>query len=1079
MSAETGPPTRSIAFRLFGFTAAASVLLSVLATGIHFVFLYRAEVRRLQSAFELIEKVHVPAIAGNLFAVNEEQIAIQLQGLLYFPGIVYVEVREEKEGYHYREAFGAPLESGGVRQSFPLVRPAGKGREPLFLGTLTIHADDAALHRRIRSSAAIVALTTFSQIFITAILIFLLVQRSVTRHLVRLAAYANRLAPDHLEEPPPEAPHSGLNRQPGEIQNVFEALNDFRLRLREDLRKRERMTRQLRESEARFRSMTDNLPVGVFRVSPEDRVVFVNPAMSRMFAFGSPEEMEGRNPMDFYQNPEDRHRLRPLWNGLPAIGPLEISYARSDGSVFWGSLRATRFEDKTGNLIAIDGTLEDVTPRRNAEMAARRRTRELETLYQMAREAAEGLSLERTLGAAAERLRTILPADLVLVFLDRGGELALEARTAFASSTPWVPAESHAVGQCLCGLAAQTAEPAFSCDILSDPRCTLSECKAAGLRSFAAIPLGTRGEIIGVLGLAAQTEIDFRSYQPFLETVAGALAIHIHNIRLYQSLEKNAEQLQNRLKELDISRKMLRISENRFRSFFNSNPEGVLLLDFDGVIQDANQAAQEITGFTAEGLYKKNLHALAAPESKEDLDGLLGNLSSGSLEDIPLEIFCRRADGPVFPAATRSWRIRDEDGTPLALGLFLRDLSEEKYLSEERAKLERQLQHAQKMDAIGTLSGGIAHDFNNILGGIIGFAELAIEYENRDPERLPHFHRRLLKACIRARDLVEQILKFGRREPAALQPVALSPLVGEVIQFLRSSLPATLRIDGQIEAEKDWVMADATQLHQVLVNLCTNANHAMRGGPGRLTLTVRNRALEEPLGCFGLEIQPAEYAVLEVADTGAGIPASVRERIFEPYFTTKPLGEGTGLGLPVSFAIVKSHKGLIDFESREGEGTTFRVYLPLSEPRADEGAEAAAGIPAGGGERVLVVDDELFFLDVLREHLETLNYDPVGFQRSGRALQSFQAQPDYFDLVITDQTMPDMTGLQFIGEIRKIRSAIPVILCTGFSENVSEATMKTFGFSRFLMKPVRRLTLAQTVAELLEERRTHGRNPDH
>ncbi|MFP4308966.1 MAG: PAS domain S-box protein [Desulfococcaceae bacterium] len=1070
-------PGRSLAFRLFLATVMASLLVSLLATGIHVFYQYRTEVAQLESTLELIEKVHVPAIAGSLFAVNDEQIVLHLRGLLNFPDIVFAEVREEKENYRYQRALGRPMDSGAIRRTFELFHPTDPGAS-LFLGVLSIHADYQDLHDRIQSSASLIALTTFSQIFITALLIFLLAQRYVTRRLVGLADYANRLDPDNLEEPPRLRRRRGRSRNPDEIDRVAAAFDNLRLRIREHIRKRESMNRRLRESEARFRSLTDNLPVGVFRVSPDDRIVFVNPAIARMLAFDSAREMEGRNPQDFYLNPEDRLRLRPLWNGLPSIGPLEMECLRNDGSVFWGSLRATRFQDEAGNLIAIDGTLEDVTPRRKAETAARRRTRELETLYQMGREAAEGLSLERTLGAAAERLRTLLPADLVVIFLTRGDELKLEARTAFASSTPWVPAESHAVGQCLCGLAAETAESAFSCDILADPRCTLSECKAAGLRSFAAIPLGTRGETIGVLGLAAQKETDFRVHQSFLETVAGALTHSIHNLRLYESLEKNAQQLKRRLKDLEISRKMIKITENRFRSFFDSNPEGVFLLDFFGMIQDANRAAREITGYEKDQLQGRAFRDLVSPDFRNDVNGLVETISTGRIVNISMEIPCRRADGPEFPAAIRTWRVQDEKENVLAVGLFLRDLSEEKALVAQKATLERQLQHAQKMEAIGTLAGGIAHDFNNILGGVIGFAELAIEHETRNPDRLPHFHRRLLEACIRARELVEQILKFNRRELSELKAVRLSAVAKEVVQFLGSSLPATIKISQRLEAENDWVLGDPSQLHQVLVNLCTNAYHAMRPGPGRLTLALREVQLETALRCYGREIKPGKYAVLEVRDTGTGIPSHCQDRIFEPYFTTKDMQDGTGLGLSVSFAIVKSHGGLIDFETREGEGTTFRVYLPVSEPRSAD-PPAVAAVPTGRGERIMVVDDELFFLDVLREHLETLEYDPVGFQNSPQAWKSFQAHPDYFDLVITDQTMPEMTGFRLIEEIRTIRSDTPIILCTGFSETVTEASVKQFGLTRFLMKPVHRASLAQTVFELLGERRNRGPDPDH
>ena len=444
-----------------------------------------------------------------------------------------------------------------------------------------------------------------------------------------------------------------------------------------------------------------------------------------------------------------------------------------------------------------------------------------------------------------------------------------------------------------------------------------------------------------------------------------------------------------------------------------------------------------------------------------------------------MEIRLRRAEETKIPVAIRTWRVRDEGGHPLALGVFLRDLSAEKALAEQKKLLEQQLQHTQKMEAIGTLAGGIAHDFNNNLGGIIGFAELAVEHESRDLSRISHFHRRMLEACKRAKELVEQILKFGRRESAELQPCSLGPLVKETLHFLRSSLPSTIEIHGAAEADTDWVRGDLTQLHQVIVNLCTNAYHAMRPGPGRLTVVLENVHLHATRQFHGQKIPPGEYAMLEVGDTGRGVPAHCRDRIFDPYFTTKGVNEGSGLGLSVSFAIVKNHQGLIEFDSREGEGTTFRVLLPVCEQAAEAPRTSDDPLPMGQGERILVVDDELFFLDVLREHLETLAYDPVSFQNSARAFQSFRAHPAYFDLVITDQTMPQMTGVQLIAEIRKIRTDIPIILCTGFSETVTDATAEENGISRFLMKPVHRATLAETVQELLAGRRHHGTGADH
>jgi PAS domain S-box-containing protein len=1067
-----------IALRLFLATALASVTVALVATGVHVYFQYRAEVGELRATLALIERVHVPAIAGNLFAVNDEQIALQLQGLLNFPGIVYAEVREEKENYRYQKTVGVPLDSGGLQRTYDLFHSFG-AEERLHLGDLTVHAGYEALHDRFRSSAIFIALTTFSQIFITAVLIFILAQRSVTRRLVRLADYANRLTPPNLEEAPRLTRRGGPRRKPDEIDRVAEALNELRLRVREDIRKREWMNRRLRESEARFRSLTDNLPVGVFRVSADERILFVNPEMARMFGFDSVRQMIGRNPAEFYVHAEDREPVLNLRGDGIRLNATEIPFRRTDGTVFHGSLQAIRFQDEDGTVVAIDGTLADITERRKAEEAADRRTRELETLYRLGQESAEGLSLKGTLHSAIGRLQALLPAEMILVFLREGDRLRVRAHSRMPAPHVWAPARSHRVGECLCGLAAEKGKPVYSSDIHADDRCVLPECKAAGLRSFAAFPLENRNELIGVLAVGAMKETDFRAHSAFLETAARTLAIGIHNIQLYRSLEENAEQLNGRLSELERSRKALRESEYRFRSFFKSNPEGVLLLDFDGRILDANGAARSITGFEKTALCKLRLHDLARGGSRKAVVDALAGIQGGDLERTPMEIRLRRADETDLPAAIRTWRVRDEAGNPLALGVFLRDLSAEKALAEQKANLERQLQHTQKMEAIGTLAGGIAHDFNNILGGIIGFAELAVEHESRDPSRIPHFHRRMLEACKRAKELVEQILKFGRREPAELQPCALAPLVKETLHFLRSSLPSTIEIHGVVEAEAEWVFGDPTQLHQVIVNLCTNAYHAMRPGPGRLTVALKNAHFDGVRRFHGLEIPPGEYAMLEVGDTGRGVPAHCRDRIFDPYFTTKDVDEGSGLGLSVSFAIVKNHKGLIEFDSREGAGATFRVFLPLSEHEAEAPRKPEDPLPMGRGERVLLVDDELFFLDVLREHLETLAYDPVSFQSSDRALQSFRAQPTYFDLVITDQTMPDLTGVQLIGEIRKIRTDIPIILCTGFSETVTEESAGRRAISRFLMKPVHRATLAEAVDDLLAERRDHGTGFDH
>jgi PAS domain S-box-containing protein len=1004
---------------------------------------------------------------------------LQLQGLLNFTGIVYAEVREDKESYRYEKAVGDADQTVNIEKRYELVHPGGPGSQPISLGHLRLLGNYAAIYGRLGESARIIALTTFSQIFIIAFVVLMVVQFSVTRHLVRMADYANRLKPSNLEEALLLPRKRVFFREPDEIDQVACAFENFRMRLREDIRRRERAKKRLEESEARFRSLTDNLPVGVYRLSMEGQILFANPAMARMFGYKSPNEIEGIFTKELYADRKDRERVLPLYTRTPPRSAMEFRYRKKDDTLFWGSIQARPLEDQDGKLLAIDGTIEDITARKSAEETVLKRTRELESLYHLGQGAADGFSLERTFHSTIHHLQAFLETDLIVIFLQEGTNLRLKAHSQLHSPHSWDESVPHKVGQCLCGLAVQGEKPIFSSDIHSDPRCTLEECKKAGLRSYAAFPMVCRKESIGVLGIGSLTETVFSRHASYLETAAHTLAIGINDILLYRSLEKNSCRLERQILEHEKSRKSLRKSEQQFRSFFNSNPEGVLLVDFEGRIQTANQAVARITGYAPDAIQNSELIRHFTGESREKIDSLLESVRKGLLDDKLMEVEFLGAEGSPVPTAVRGWLVRGEADFPIALGLFIRDISIEKLLAAQKTALEQQLQHTRKMEAIGTLAGGIAHDFNNILGGIIGFAELAQEHAPFDVPRLSHFHLRLIEGCNRATELVEQILKFSRQKPMEMQPACITPLVKEVIQFLRAGLPSTIEIVSFLEADTDWVTADLTQLHQVLVNLCTNAYHAMKPGGGRLTVSMKTVHLDTVRRFQGLEIEPGDYLLLEIADTGCGIPAQFRERVFEPYFTTREPNEGTGLGLSVSFGIAKDHNGLIEFDSRSGKGTRFQVFLPTAEKKSETSATALSPIPQGAQERILLVDDELFFLDALREHLEHLNYNVVGFQSSMSALNSFCEHPEYFDLVITDQTMPKMTGVQLIAEMRLILPDIPIILCTGFSETVSESTAEQYGISKFIMKPVHRATLGHAVSELLNGRKPYGTNPGH
>jgi PAS domain S-box-containing protein len=423
-------------------------------------------------------------------------------------------------------------------------------------------------------------------------------------------------------------------------------------------------------------------------------------------------------------------------------------------------------------------------------------------------------------------------------------------------------------------------------------------------------------------------------------------------------------------------------------------------------------------------------------------------------------------DGTTHWALVSGNPIYNTQGDLIAAFLVFPDITERKRAEEEKEKLEAQLLQAQKMEAIGTLAGGIAHDFNNILWAIMGFTELtlhSIPAESRERHNL----QKVLQASERAKDLVNQILAFSRKTDREKKPLQISLIVKEAIKLLRATIPTTIEIQQNIASPNAMVLADPTQIHQIIINLSTNAIHEMREQGGVLEVKLEECYLDNNFLMKHYDLTPGYYVMLTIRDTGHGIDQKILDRIFEPFFTTKGVGEGTGMGLAVVHGIVKSHGGDITVSSQPGEGTTFTVFLPKIVSEEKSTAEVLAPIPKGTG-RVLVIDDEKVLIDLHKEMLESLGYDAVSLNSSIEALKIFQAQPEKFDLVITDQTMPHMTGMQLSQELRRIRLDIPIILCTGYSETASEEKVKAAGIDELLMKPINLRNLAETIKKVID-----------
>ena len=398
----------------------------------------------------------------------------------------------------------------------------------------------------------------------------------------------------------------------------------------------------------------------------------------------------------------------------------------------------------------------------------------------------------------------------------------------------------------------------------------------------------------------------------------------------------------------------------------------------------------------------------------------------------------------------------------------MRDFSARKQTLEEKERLEVQLQQAQKMEAIGTLAGGIAHDFNNILFPIIGYTEMVMDDVQKNSVARGNLEQ-VLKAANRATDLVRQILAFSRQSEQELKPLRIQLLLKEALKPLRASLPSTIEIRHKIDNNCGAVMADFTQMHQLIMNLCTNAYHAMRENGGLLEATLTEVELDSDDLRSNLDLNPGTYLKLIVTDTGHGMDRIVMERIFEPFFTTKDPGEGTGMGLSIVHGVVKSHGGRITVYSEPGEGTTFQVYLPRIDIKGTEREIRPSEPVPKGKERILFVDDEVPIVQMMQQMLESLGYHVTARTSSIEALEAFHSQPDKFDLVLTDQTMPNMTGAKLAQKLIEIRPDIPIILFTGFSERITEESAKTIGIRQYVMKPVVRGELARAIRRVLDQ----------
>ena len=546
----------------------------------------------------------------------------------------------------------------------------------------------------------------------------------------------------------------------------------------------------------------------------------------------------------------------------------------------------------------------------------------------------------------------------------------------------------------------------------------------------------------------------------------------------------------------------LQESEQRWATTLASIGDAVIATDTSGSIVFMNAVAEKLTGWTLMDASQKpvtEVFNIVNEHTRRQVECPVAKvLQKGIIVDLANHTILVRKDGTEVSIDDSGAPIRDDEGNTTGVVLIFRDITERRRAEEElqksreelekrvqertaelqqaydklmeetteREHVEAQLRQAQKMEALGTLTGGIAHDFNNILAGIIGFTELVTDHVPKG-SREAHHLKRVMESSLRGRDLVRRMLTLSRQTEQQKKPLSLSSIVKETVDLIRATTPTTISITVNTRSESGLILADPTQIQQVVMNLCTNAAHAMREKGGTLAIQLSNHTVSQSDGNpHGIE--PGLYTRLTVHDTGTGISPDIMDKIFDPFFTTKKLGEGTGLGLSVVHGIIKQSNGYITVESEPGRGSTFTVYFPKVTGELQADAVSDDALPTGS-ERILFVDDEETLVEVGENVLAELGYEVTSRMNGKEALALFSADPSRFDLVITDQTMPEMTGVELAKEVLALRGDMPIIMCTGFSYAVDANKAEAAGIRAFAMKPLTKREIARTIRKVLDE----------
>jgi PAS domain S-box-containing protein len=505
-------------------------------------------------------------------------------------------------------------------------------------------------------------------------------------------------------------------------------------------------------------------------------------------------------------------------------------------------------------------------------------------------------------------------------------------------------------------------------------------------------------------------------------------------------------------------------NEKKLQLLIDNMPAQISYINSKEQYVSVNQAFEKEVGLNRDQIIGRSMKEILGKTTYNQLKSHIDNALSGESGHLEFSVTTKKKEVKWYGIDY----VTETDTSSATNNFYVLtiDLTAKKSAEEEKLKLKDRLRQSQKMEAIGTLSGGIAHDFNNILSGIFGYSQM-IDANLNNPDQVKEYNNKIFQGAQRAASLIQQILSFSRQTKYNKQPLCLFTILNEAIPLIRSTIPANIDIKTTLNTNA-MILADAIQIHQVVINLCTNAYHAMADEGGVLSIDLNEVQLTQEQKHQAINYSPDKYLKLDISDTGPGIEDLNKEKIFDPYFTTKAMGKGTGLGLAIVSGIVQKHNGFIEFDTQIGVGTTFHLYLPMIEDRKPRKVEAKKkkSLKMASG-KIMLIDDEPAILDTFSAILSRQGYQITSFENGESALDAFAKNPNQFDLIITDMTMPKMTGDKLSKEILKIREDIPIILCSGYHENFTETDALQAGIKRYVQKPIAGSDLTRIIQELL------------